>query len=220
MNDLIQKYKIYGRKKGRKNINAFSSSLKKKFQLNLKKDINNKKKIILDIGFGNGESTIFLSKKNPDKIIVASDVFLDGNINLSGELNKNNIKNVKIFNKNILILFDKTNLNKLVDEIWILFPDPWPKKKHHKRRLINISFFKKISSFANSKTHIFIATDSKRYFNFILSTVCKTKLFKWINDIPFQWDYSFYDLPITSFYRKALRNNQKSFIIVLKKYNA
>ena len=219
MNKLINQYNIFGRKKGRKKFKNSYYNINHSYLLDLDTNFDNTK-VILDIGSGKGENALYLAQKFPEKLIIACEIYEDGNIYLSKQLMDKKIQNVKIFNKNILILFDKTNLNKLVDEIWILFPDPWPKKKHHKRRLINVNFFKKISSFANSKTHIFIATDSKRYFHFILSTVCKTKLFKWINDIPFQWNYSFNDLPITSFYRKALRNNQKSFIIMLKKYNA
>ena len=128
MENLIQKFKIFGRKKGRKITHLPYVDILKKYQLDKSLDFKNKK-IILDIGSGNGENTLFLSRKYPDKLIIASDIYKDGNLNLCQQLIKNKINNVKIFDQNILILFEKMKINNCIDDIWILFPDPWPKKK-------------------------------------------------------------------------------------------
>ena len=214
MKNLKSDYRIYGRKKarGRKDISSLVSS---DFFLDLEK--KNKKKIILDIGTGKGESAIFLSQKNPEKLIIAADVYEDGLLSLYKEVIKLKIKNIKIFNKNILFLLDKFDKKNFIEEIWILFPDPWPKKKHKKRRLINASFLKKIYSLIHIKTKIFIATDSRSYFIDILSNIKNSDLFNWINNTPAGWNYSFYDYPSTKYYKKTLINKNKVFFINLKK---
>ena len=123
-----QKFNIYGRKRGRKLNKNSNIEILKKYQLNLPID-QITKKIIIDIGSGNGENALFLSQKYPNYLIIASDIYEDGNINLCKQLDDKKINNIKIFNQNVLLLFEKFNLNNLIKEIWILFPDPWPKKK-------------------------------------------------------------------------------------------
>ena len=216
MNKIIDTYIIFGRKKGRKKFLNFDYNLIKKYLLNLDTELENKN-VILDIGSGKGENTLFLAEKYPKKLIIACEVYTDGNINLCNKLVKQNINNVKIFDKNILILLDNIHLKIFLDEIWILFPDPWPKKKHNKRRLINDIFFNKVYSKIVSNGKIIIVTDSIPYFISILSSIHKSKLFKWINDKPKDWQYSSTDLIKTKYYEKALNCNRKSMKLILSK---
>tara|TARA_Y100000590_G_scaffold468768_1_gene653016 strand:+ start:1330 stop:1986 length:657 start_codon:yes stop_codon:yes gene_type:complete len=217
MINLSYKYRVYGRKKGRKN-KAIDLGIYKKYLLKFERDFNIQKNIILDIGSGTGESTLFLAKKNPNSLILFSDVFEDGNIKLSKKLSELKINNVKFYNKNIIKLFDDLHHNNYFSEIWILFPDPWPKKKHHKRRLINSIFFKKIYPFLKSYGKIYISTDSQSYLRSILYSIYDIRhLFLWNNDKPKSWQYNLNDLPITKFYKKAENSNRSSFFIELTK---
>jgi len=216
MNKLINKYKIFGRKKGRKKFQYVNYNFNKKYLLNLDSDFNNKK-VVLDIGSGYGENALVLAQKFPEKLIIACEIYEDGNINLCNQLTKKNINNVKIFNQNVLILLENTNLKFLLDEIWILFPDPWPKKKHNKRRLINDTFFKIVYSKLIFSGAIIIVTDSISYFISILNYVYKSKVFKWINDRAKDWQYSNTNLIKTKYYKKALNYNRKPMIIILSK---
>ena len=168
MNNAKYKYKIYGRIRGRKKIKFFDNDHYKNFIINLKKDIKRKNKNILDIGSGNGENSIFLGKKTSKNLIIACDVFESGNVNLSNQLLKIGLSNVKIFPYNILNFFDDIKKYKYFNEIWILFPDPWPKNKHRKRRLINFEFIKMLHSYLKIRGKIFIATDSCIYLNSIM----------------------------------------------------
>ena len=214
--DFIHKYKIFGRTKGRKSISNLDEGILNKYILHPSFETN-KHNVILDIGSGNGENTLYLAKKYPDKVIIASDRYVDGNINLCNQLNIENIENVKIFNKNILLFFEKIAFDNFIDEVWILFPDPWPKTKHQKRRLIDGKFLKTMSLLLKKKAKIFIATDSISYFISILINFHKNSLFKWINDKPYKWDYSKVNLTETKYYKKAKRNKQKTLILIFEK---
>ena len=218
MSNAFNEYKIYGRNRGRKNIKFLDYSFYKKFLIDLEKDLLNFEKIIIDIGSGSGENSLFLAKKNPDKLIIASEVFKDGNINLCNQLLKLKIKNVKLFSENAIKLFEKLKKENFIEEIWILFPDPWPKKRHQKRRLIDIKFFKIICSFLNNGSKVFIATDSTSYLFSIINSIYEMKLLlRWENDRPYNWLYKYYDLPNTKFYRKAENSYRSSFFIKLIK---
>ena len=108
MSKLFSKYKIYGRKKGRKKIGSINQINFSQFIIDLENDLKKQRNIILDIGSGNGESSIFLAKKNPKKLIIACEVFEDGNINLFNFLLNSQIKNLKLFEKNVNLLLDDT----------------------------------------------------------------------------------------------------------------
>ncbi len=211
-----QKFKIFGRKKGKKSLSKSSYSILEKYNFKTNA-INRNKKIILEIGSGDGDYSLYLSQKNPNQLIIASDIYLDGNINLCKKVEDQKIKNIKIFNKNALIFFDELKMKNICKEIWLLFPDPWPKKKHHKRRIIKTSFLNKVYPFLIKKGKIYIATDCKNYFLNILRIFSISRKFKWVNDLPYKWDYCFNNSFETKYFKKALRNNRKSYFIVMQK---
>jgi len=220
MNKNLQNYKIYGRKIGRKNNKLFHNEFFNQQLLSINKDIKINKNNILDVGSGNGENAIYLSQKNQQSFIIACDIFFDGNINLCNYLYEFKIKNIKIYNQNVLKLFDNLKLKKCFNEIWILFPDPWPKNRHHKRRLINDIFFKQLYNFLKIKGYVFIATDSISYLNSIIKTIYKNKdLFKWENNTPPEWSYNSLNYANTKFFKKAINSNRVPFFIKLSKNN-
>ena len=218
MKKISNKYTIYGRKKGRKKIHSVDKDFFINYKINLGKDIKKNKKNIIDVGSGNGENTLFLAKKNPDALIIAIEIFWDGNINLCKQISKLKLYNVKIFSSNVLKLFNHLNTDDYFNEIWILFPDPWPKSKHQKRRLINVNFFTKVYSYLKKDGKIFIATDSSSYLKSIMNSIYKTKsLFNWLNNKPQKWIYEMLDLPCTKFFKKAQNSYRSSFFIELVK---
>ena len=218
MKKISDKYTIYGRKKGRKKIHSVNKDFFVNYKIILETDIKKNKKNIIDVGSGKGENTLFLAKKNPDALIIAIEIFWDGNINLCKQLSKLKLYNVKIFSSNVLKLFDHLNKDDYFNEIWILFPDPWSKKKHYKRRLINDNFFTKVYPYLKKDGKIFIATDSSSYLKSIMNSIYKTKsLFNWVNNKPQNWIYEMLDLPCTKFFKKAQNSSRTSFFIELVK---
>ena len=157
------KYKLFGRLKSRKSNPLKSFHNFDKYKLNTSIDINKKNYNILDIGSGSGENAIYLSSIFPKAKIITCELYEDGNINLCNKIVNNNVKNIRLFYGNVLELFDQIEILLFFDEIWILFPDPWPKIKHHKRRLINNIFLEKIASFHKNSGKLIIASDSQSY---------------------------------------------------------
>jgi len=206
---------MYGRSKGRgKNneINNDAISIKLKI-------INPLEYNIIDIGAGYGESTLAISKTNITKRVIACEKFIDG-INKIAEKNfQNSLNNISIFHGNVHQLFDEYCPYNSISEIWILFPDPWPKKRHFKRRLINVNFFYKIKDFLKKDATIHIASDSKSYISDILLSIHKVKKdYKWINQNKNDWDYLNMTLPETKYFQKALKNGLNPIYLKLIKY--
>ena len=218
MNQTLFKYKVFGRSRGRKKRNALPQEDLKKYYINLDKDLNISDYNIIDIGSGSGENSISLSLSKPYAKIISCEIFEDGNINLCNDIIKNKITNIKIFKGNILEFFNKILVNHYFDEIWILYPDPWPKQRHHKRRLISNDFLTMICSYLKKNARLFIATDSQTYLKYILSNIYDHKnIYKWENQYPSKWFYEYQNLPTTKFFKKAQKSNRKSIFIQLKK---
>ena len=96
---------------------------------------------------------------------------------LLGIIKDNNINNVKIFSDDIRLLLDTKNPIETFDAIKIICPDPWPKERHHKRRLINNSFLELLHRSMKQKANLYISTDWENYADSINETLHKSSLF-------------------------------------------
>ena len=208
------KYRLFGRTKSRKKNNSID---KKAIKLQIKK-IKASKYNIIDIGSGYGESTIEFAKNYKDKNVIACEKYIDGINNIAHRSKIESLANVYIFHGNVHQFLDECCVQKSISEIWILFPDPWPKKRHFKRRLINEDFFNKIKKFLKKDATINIASDSKSYISEILCNIYKIKNdFLWISQSKYEWDYSNLSLPKTKYYKKALKNGRNPMYVKLSK---
>ncbi len=159
----MKKKLYFGRVKSRTISKIKENSFKKYLKTKNIKSLNLKKKLILEIGIGMGENLIYLSKKNIKKNVIGVDPFKNGMVNVSDYCINNNIKNIYLYP----YVFQKfiNKFKKLrFDIIYILFPDPWPKKRHKKRRIVNEEFLKKIIEILKKKGKIFFSTDNLDYF--------------------------------------------------------
>ena len=144
-------------------------------------------KCYLEIGFGNAENIIFQAINNPSYLFIGSEVYMSGIGTLVSSIKENNINNIKIFSDDIRLLLDQSP-KKVFDSVIIICPDPWPKEKHHKRRLINKSFLKMIHDFMKDDSNVYISTDWENYAESISELFVKNKLFKPSSNKSFQKD--------------------------------
>ena len=144
-------------------------------------------KCYLEIGFGNAENIIFQAINNPSYLFIGSEVYMSGIGTLVSSIKENKINNIKIFSDDIRILLEQSP--KIVfDSVIIICPDPWPKEKHHKRRLINKSFLEMVRDFMKDDSNIYISTDWENYAESISELFVKNKLFKPSSNKSFQKD--------------------------------
>lgn len=119
-------------------------------------------KIYFEIGFGYGEHAAHQAVLDKNVSIVACETYLNGVLSLLDKIGENNIKNIKIFNRDARELLEKIPDSSL-DKIFILFPDPWPKKKQNKRRIINTEFLKLAKLKLKKGGVLFFASDILDY---------------------------------------------------------
>ena len=120
------------------------------------------KNVVLDIGFGNGEYTAAYANAFQEKHLIATEVYLSGIGSLIGLINKYKISNISIFDEDVRLLMDQMPKD-FLDSVNILFPDPWQKAKHHKRRLIGEDFLYQLHPLLKPNAKIFVRTDWEDY---------------------------------------------------------
>jgi len=131
--------------------------------------------IILEIGFGCGFATAEISQANPDKNYIGIEVHKPGIGKLLWEIEKRNLKNIKIIEYDAVLVLEKMIPHNSLDGIHIFFPDPWPKKKHNKRRLIKRPFTDTLAKCLKKGGYIFMVTDWEDYADSALFELTSTE---------------------------------------------
>ncbi|MBF0195054.1 MAG: tRNA (guanosine(46)-N7)-methyltransferase TrmB [Magnetococcales bacterium] len=179
--DERQRYKTHGRKRGflkakdaehlkvnLPGLTLVESNDREMLLAQFKQEKPEESKLWLEIGFGNGEYLSHLAAIHPQDCFIGIDVFLEGVSALLRRLERQDSVNVKVAVDNAnIVLLEKIPLNSL-DRVVINFPDPWPKKRHHKRRLVQKAFLDLISQRMVSGGQVSLATDWAEYSEWML----------------------------------------------------
>jgi len=128
-------------------------------KVNLKEIFPTSQKIIMEIGFGMGEATAIIAKNHPNNGYIAVDVHPPGIGKLLGRIVENDLKNLRVIEDDVHIVLPHMFEDESLDAIHLYFPDPWPKKKHNKRRIVNEGFLSLIHPKLKKGGYIHIATD-------------------------------------------------------------
>ena len=206
--------KFYGRRKGRK---VSSSNLRVvkdysyKFYLQeeqiskLKLSENNKN--ILEIGFGSGENLVNLSLNQPNDVFIGCDPYYNGCIKLLKQIVNKNIKNIKIWPDDIHLIIKKFKKN-FFDFVLIIQPDPWPKKKHKKRRLIQQKFLDDLNQILKCEGELIISTDHNIMKSWVLEQLHIREDFSWIKNGCYYQNKHPEWIINTKYTNKALQNHR------------
>ena len=215
---------FYGRRLSRKTKRFNSFDLENyEFFFNEINFSDTKKKLVkscqnvnLEIGFGKGENLIFQSQIKKKDIFLAIDPFISGGLNLKKKIEIFKISNIFFSNVTFSQFFEivgDVNFKK----IFILFPDPWPKKKHKKRRLINEEFVKNLDKITLKHSEILIASDDEDYSNQISKSFSKQNFFKLLLKTSDKQTFQDYKIYPTKYFRKAKRENRRVNLFIYQK---
>ena len=120
-------------------------------------------KKILEIGFGNGEALRFSAKHDPARDHIGIEVHAPGVGRLLNALAEDDAKNARVYHHDAVEVLEHEIADAALDEIRIYFPDPWHKKRHHKRRLVNTEFAKLLVRKLAPQGRLHLATDWQDY---------------------------------------------------------
>jgi tRNA (guanine-N7-)-methyltransferase len=128
-------------------------------QINIPAIFPDSEKVIMEIGFGMGEATAIIAKNHPNNGYIAVDVHPPGIGKLLARIVENDLTNLKVIEEDVHVVLQHMIANESLDGIHLFFPDPWPKKKHNKRRIVNEGFLALIHPKIKKGGFIHIATD-------------------------------------------------------------
>ena len=118
---------------------------------------------VLEIGFGMGVATVEIAKRLPDTDFLAIDVHGPGVGNILKLIEEEHISNIRVMRHDAVEVVEKMLEDGSLDGIHIFFPDPWHKKRHNKRRLVQVPFVEKLLPKIKSGGYVHMATDWEEY---------------------------------------------------------
>jgi tRNA (guanine-N7-)-methyltransferase len=156
----------------------------------------------LEIGFGGGEHLAAQAEQHPDIGFIGSEVFENGVARLVGEIARRQLRNIRIFADDARLLLDSLPPASL-GRVFILFPDPWPKQRHHKRRLVSRPTLDRLAVVMQPGAELRLATDDRDYLVWMLDHATAHPGFEWLARRPADWRERPSDWPPTRYEAKA-----------------
>ena len=132
-------------------------------KLDFRSVFGNSNPVVIEIGFGMGESTLRIAKEHPDINYLGIEVFLYGFSKLLANASKEGLKNLKVMRFDAVQVLQDMVEDGTVSGFHVFFPDPWPKKRHHKKRLIQKPFAELLASKLKEGGYIYCVTDWEDY---------------------------------------------------------
>jgi tRNA (guanine-N7-)-methyltransferase len=140
----------------------------------------------LEIGFGGGEHLAHVAGLYPHVGMIGCEPYINGMADLLRHIDTRGINNIRIYNDDARFLVD-TLPDACLSRAYILYPDPWPKQRHHKRRLVNHALLDRLARVLRPGAELRLATDSADYATWMLEHILSHAGFEWTANTPSDW---------------------------------
>jgi tRNA (guanine-N7-)-methyltransferase len=157
----------------------------------------------LEIGFGGGEHLAAQAAAHPDIGFIGCEPFVNGVVSLLAQIKARELRNVRLWPSDARALVARLPAQ-AVQRAFILFPDPWPKLRHHKRRLIAAPFLDALARVLAPGAELRVATDDRDYLVWILERLTGHPAFRWTAQSAADWRDRPADWPPTRYEQKAV----------------
>lgn len=162
------------------------------------------RKVVIEIGSGNGTSSLAYAKEFSDQIIIVIDVYTPGVAQLMYEAERHQINNLRVVIDDAIKVFQDVVPNESLSALHIFFPDPWPKQRHHKRRILKEINLETFRSKLKPGAKILVATDWEQY-----AQVLRDQFNAKLNPRP-TWR------PVTKFEKKAIKGGRRVIELIIE----
>jgi tRNA (guanine-N7-)-methyltransferase len=219
-----QRRKLHGRRKGPK-LSAHQAQLRRTLlgeirfypeKPALSQFSNDVRALWLEVGFGAGEHLYQLAAENPDIGLIGAEPYEMGVAKLLAKLAAAPLPNIRIYEgdgRDILIALPDASLGRF----FLLFPDPWPKTRHHKRRFLQMEMLDDLARVLKPGAELRFATDDKSYLPYALERLMAHPSFKWTAEGPRDWKIRPETWPATRYEAKAIKGPPSYLAFVRKR---
>ena len=169
----------------------------------------------LEIGFGGGEHLVHQALQNPDVQFLGVEPYVNGVAMLLGKMRKAGVRNIKLHMGDARNLMDVLP-DEAVSKAFLLYPDPWPKLRHHRRRFVTPEHLIPLNRCLKTGTKFRVATDVEDYVRQTLQEVPKAG-FDWLAEGPKDWRAPWGDWISTRYEKKALHEDRTPHYMTFRK---
>jgi tRNA (guanine-N7-)-methyltransferase len=157
----------------------------------------------LEIGFGGGEHLIWQAKAHPEVLLIGCEPYINGVARLLALAEAAGLGNIRVLVDDARLLL-RALPGACLERIFVLFPDPWPKSRHHKRRIVNPETAAAFARLLVQGGEVRLATDDIGYGRAMLSTLLAEPGLEWLAERPADWRGRSADWPATRYEEKAI----------------
>lgn len=173
------------------------------------------KPVWLEIGFGGGEHMVHQAATNPDVGIIGCEPYINGVAMLLGKIRKARVENLAVYPGDVRDMFDVLP-EASIDRAFLLYPDPWPKARHHRRRFVTPEHLAPLVRVLKPGAIFRVATDIPDYVRQTLEQV-PGHGFEWLAEGPDDWRVAWDDWISTRYEKKALREGRVPHYLTFRK---
>lgn len=164
----------------------------------------NARAFALEVGFGGGEHLAAQASAHPDIGYIGCEPFLNGVAKLLTQIDQAKLANVRLYPDDARDVLPRLPPQSL-GAVYVLFPDPWPKPRHHKRRFIQTRTLDELARVLKPGAELRVATDHADYARWALQHLMADKRFRWTADCAADWRVRPADWPATRYEQKAVK---------------
>jgi tRNA (guanine-N7-)-methyltransferase len=211
---LAQRQLIFGRRRGRR-LRSMQKvrigELLPRFVLTIPRSgllepgaafIAPKRPVWLEIGFGGGEHLAAQAECHPEISLIGCEVFQPGIAKLLAHIELRHLDNIRIFTEDARLMIAALPPSS-IDRVFIMFPDPWPKRRHQNRRLVSCETLDALAAVMTDGAELRLATDDSNYLVWMLERLTEHPFFEWLVRGPCDWRNRPGDWPPTRYEEKA-----------------
>lgn len=210
----VRPYRFYGRRQGKKRSERqqhLLDDLLPRLAVDAASVGSESRPVWLEIGFGGAEHLLGQARANPDILLIGCEPFLEGVAKALDGIEGEGLRNVRLHAEDVRPLLDSLP-DRLLDRVFILFPDPWPKTRHHKRRLVSTATLDKLARLMRDGARLRIATDHMDYARWILFRGLRHPAFEWTAERVADWLDVPSDHVTTRYQSKLLAGSRPVFL--------
>jgi tRNA (guanine-N7-)-methyltransferase len=168
------------------------------------------REVWLEIGFGAGEHLAAQARDHPDIGLLGCEPFINGVASLLRQVEALGLGNVRLFQDDARLLIHRLRPGSIA-RLFILFPDPWPKTRHHKRRIVGPATLERLAAILADGAELRLATDHADYARWMLRLLTAHPAFAWQARGPADWRARPADWPATRYEAKAIAAGKRPY---------
>ncbi len=161
----------------------------------------------LEIGFGGGEHLAAQARSHPDVNVIGCEPFVNGMAKLLAVVDQEKLGNVRVWDEDVTDLLP-TLPDSCLDRVYILYPDPWPKRRQRKRRLVSDETLVELARVMRPGAELRFASDIDNYIGWVLARALRSPHFRWTAERADDWRRPYEGWPGTRYEAKAIREGR------------